>query len=170
MSPSKRESLTKMEPKTLKIEELDGKIVIRKKPQISSVFYTTLIMVGTLAWPSIYNGQNKIATIFCIFAIIINILLTVSIYFGKIVVDKNERNVTVYTPFKYSKSFEDIDEIDVFSGRRNVVVFNFNNGKDCTFHLGTKNQAKEVDDLLKKLIPLKEKTEEKEYGKQDLSS
>ena len=161
-----------MGQKTLKIIEYDGEIVIKKKPQLSSTVITIfLFLASAIALPFVYNiWERPIAIIIYVSGIILYVFLAISLFFGKIVINKYKKEITIYNPFKRQKKFEDIEEIEMYTGKRNVVEFTFYNGRDCSFHLTSQKQVKELDEFLKKLIPLKEKTEENEDDKQGSSS
>lgn len=153
-----------MEYTTLKITEQDGEIVIKKKPQLSGTVITILLfLVSAIALPLVYDiWERPIAIIIYVAGILLYILISVSLIFGKIVINKYKKEITIYNPFKRQKKFDDIEEIELYTGKRNEVAFVFYEGRDCAFHLYSNKQAKELDELLKKLIPLKEKAEENE--------
>ena len=151
---------------TLKITEQDFVLTIRKKPSLPYCFFELFVWLCTIAFPiwlfyraNFKNFDRKeIFIIVYSFIIIGNLYHTISVFFGRIKVNRLGKEICIYNPFKHQKSFNEISNIQLFCKRdpdgpdRHGVVIALNNSKKIKMETGSKDQAEELEALLKSYI------------------
>lgn len=161
---------------TLKITEQDFVLTIRKKPNLSFCIMEIFVWLCTIALPIwlFYRGnfetlpKKGIFIIIYACAVLGNLSHTVSVFFGRIKVDRLGKEICIYNPFKHQKSFNEITNIRLFfkedceGADRHGVIIVLKNSKKIKIETGSKEQAEELEELLKSYIHIETENEDNE--------
>lgn len=151
-----------MENRTLKIVEQDGQITVKKKPNKSSVVVTIFVWIATVILPFIVFEkidviQDKFFYIFltvytlCVFT---NLIYTIKVFFGKVVIDKYGKTLLIYNPIKHTRYFKEIINIKIYHKEdnegtdRHGIILRLDTGKKLIMRTSSKAQAEELKSLL----------------------
>ena len=168
-----------MKKSTLKIVEQDGRITVKKKPNLSSVVITIFVWLATIILPilvleKIDITQDKFFYLFltvyalCVFT---NLTYTIKAFFGKVVIDKYGKALLIYNPIKRARYFNEITNIKLYHKEdneaidRHGVIIQLDTGKRIIMQTSSKKQAEELETLLKSYINI---VAENEDNKDDI--
>ncbi len=151
-----------MDYTTLKITEIDDEIVIKKKPQIGIALLLLFILFCTFSVPLIYDNfwsKPIIGVTYYLFCTVMNIWFAISVIFGKIVICKLNREITIYNPIKHVVEYSDIRKIEIGGNDSYKMRFICSN-KAYSFFIGGKKQAKEIEKLINSYIQIETENED----------
>lgn len=176
LSPSKRANLNNaMEARTLKITESDGNIVIKKKSSTYHIiFFVLLLLILVIILANFSNKISNNLTKTYVFVLAFIIILVpqlanfMHIFVGKIILDINNKEIHIHNVLKNQKSFYEISDIQVYFRKRykkmdvSRVVFLLKDGSKLSMRTGSKEQAEELEELLKSYIHVEIENEDNE--------
>lgn len=147
-----------MRKSKLNIIQGENKITIRKKPDIYSLGFFTMIFLAGILLPIIFEKLRDIPLFWVVdvFCMLTNIATFTSIFFGKVVVDSDKREINIYNLCKETYSFNELKELksyfevgDSDGGiDTHKVVFVFANGHKSELQTASKEQTQELIKVL----------------------
>ena len=166
-----------MKKSTLKIVEQDGRITVKKKPNLSSIVITIFVWIATIILPvmlfeKIEIVQNRYFYLFLAiyaFCVLTNLIYTIKVFFGKVVIDKYGKALLIYNPIKRARYFNEITNIKLYYKEdnegidRHGVIIQLDTGKRIIMQTSSKKQAEELETLLKSYIQIETKNEDNVY-------
>ena len=151
-----------MKKSRLNIIQSENKAVIKKKPDIEQcVIFAAVFLVGVL-FPVIFERARDIPLFWGLYAIcmLINIAIFTSIFFGKVVVDSEKREINIYNLCRETYRFDELKELKSFFQEgdsdggmdTHKVLFIFTNGHKSEIQTAGKEQTQELIDVLNGVI------------------
>ena len=141
----------------LKIESQGDALVIKKRASIFDIIMFCLIMGAGAYLPFIMRGawSEWWFWVFYAFIVFANIAQAVSLFFGKVILDKSKREITVGLLGRKAYSFDEISFIDYKfeegdpEGRdRYKVIIRFKNGYKKSLETNSREQTMELVELI----------------------
>lgn len=150
-----------MKRSNLKIIRNGNKITIKKKPDVAhSVIFAAIFLAGIL-FPIIFKELKKIELFFVVYGLcmLMNIATFASVFFGKVVLDSDKREINIYNLCRETYSFDDIKELKSFFEKgdsdggmdTHKVLFIFTNGRS-ELQTTSKDQTQELIEILNSII------------------
>lgn len=151
-----------MKKSKLNIVRSENKITIKKRVDVSNcVLFTGIFLSGVLL-PIIFEKLRDIEFFWVIYAIcmLMNIAHFTSIFFGKIVVDSDKREISIYNLCRETHRFDDVKELKSFfeqgdsEGGMDIhkVLLILTNGHKAELRTTSKEQTQELIETLKSII------------------
>ena len=146
---------------TLKIESLGDVLVIKKRASIFDIIMFGLIIGATVALPYIMKGALGEWWFWAVYALVVfsNVAQAISLFFGKVILDKGKREITLGLLRSKAYSFDEISFIDYKfeegdpEGRdRYKVIIHFKNGYKKHFETNSREQTMEMVELIQSEI------------------
>lgn len=155
-----------MKKSKLNIIQNENKITIKKKPDVSNcVIFAGVFLAGILL-PIIFEEIRDISLFWGVYAIcmLTNIATFTSIFFGKVVVDSEKREINIYNLCRETYRFDELNELKSFFEEgdsdggidTHKVLFIFTNGHKSELRTTSEEQTKELIDMLNRVIFLSE--------------
>lgn len=150
-----------MKKSRLTIREDQNKIIIRKKADIGNCATFALIFVCGILLPILFESVREINYFWGVWAVCMlsSAARFLSVFFGKIVVDSEKKEISIYNFSRETYAFDDIRELKVFSDEsdpegpdRYKLLFLFTNGRKSEIETASKEQTKELAELLNGMV------------------
>lgn len=150
-----------MKKSRLTIQEEQNKITIKKKADVGNCFLFTLVFACGVLLPILFESVREINFFWGVWAVCMlsNIAMFLSVFFGKIVVDSEKREINIYNFCRETYRFDDIREFKYFCDDsdpegpdRYKVLFIFTNGRKSEIETASKEQTEELIELLNGMI------------------
>ena len=151
-----------MRKSKLIIVQNENKITIKKKPDVSNcVIFTGIFLAGILL-PIIFEEIRDIPLFWGVYAVcmLTNIAVFTSTFFGKVVVDLEKREISIYNLCRETYRFDELKELKSFFKEgdsdggmdTHKVLFIFTNGHKSEIQTTGKEQTQELIDVLNVVI------------------
>ncbi|MBR7160593.1 MAG: hypothetical protein IKD20_06115 [Clostridia bacterium] len=151
-----------MRKSKLIIVQNENKITIKKKPDVSNcVIFTGIFLAGILL-PILFEEIRDIPLFWGGYAIcmLTNIAIFTSTFFGKVVVDLEKREISIYNLCRETYRFDELKELKSFFKEgdsdggmdTHKVLFIFTNGHKSEIQTTGKEQTQELIDVLNVVI------------------
>lgn len=150
-----------MKKSRLTIQEDENKITIKKKVNIGNCITFALVFVCGVLLPILFESVREINYFWGVWAVCMlsNIAMFLSVFFGKIVVDSEKKEISIYNFCRETYCLDDIREFQSFSDEsdpegpnRYKVLFIFTNGRKSEIETASKEQTEELIQLLNGMI------------------
>lgn len=155
-----------MEKSKLIIIRNDRIITIKKKPDIAQCFIFAMALLAGILLPIVFEWIRAFAAFWVIFAICIltGIVEFVSVFFGKIVLDTDKREIKICNFYRKTYRFDDVKELKSFfkegdvEGRLDThkVLIIFTDGHQSGLRTTSKEQTQELIETLNSIISSQE--------------
>jgi len=139
-------------------------ITIKKKADAGACFIVTLIMLSGIILPILLDLSENAELFWVAYGVcmLMNIAWFLSIFLGKIVIDTEKRELSIYNLCRETYRFEEITEVKSFydpgdgdgGPDRSKVVFLFANGRRSELETASREQAEELITLLRGVMAL----------------
>ena len=145
----------------LKIEARGDVLVIKKRANIFDIILFCLIFSAAVAFPFMVKGAwgEWWYWAFYTFIVFANVAQAISLFCGKIILDKGKREIAVVLIGRKAYSFDEISFIDYEfeegdpEGRdRYKVIIRFKNGYKKSFETNSREQTMELVELMQSEI------------------
>ena len=151
-----------MRKSKLIIVQNENKITIKKKPDVSNcVIFAGVFLAGILL-PIIFEEIRDIPLFWGVYAVcmLTNIAVFTSTFFGKVVVDLEKREISIYNLCRETYRFDELKELKSFFKEgdsdggmdTHKVLFIFTNGHKSEIQTTGKEQTQELIDVLNVVI------------------
>lgn len=146
---------------TLKIKRDRCKVTIRKRPDPFTCLVYAGIFVCIVLFPIFFGEVVRQPVFIGLYTALIvgNIAMFVALFFGKITLDTDRRELCVYRPFPCKKTFDEVkavrtyrDESDAEGSDIYKVIIVFTKGKEVALRTTSDEQSKELAEILKALL------------------
>lgn len=151
-----------MRKSNLNIIRNDNKITIKKKPEVAHCVIFAMIFLAGILLPIIWEELRDIELFWVVYAfcMLTNIATFASVFFGKIVVDSDKREINIYNLCRKTYRFDDVKELKSFFEEgdsdggmdTHKVLFIFTNGHKSELRTISKEQTQELIEILKSII------------------
>lgn len=155
-----------MRKSNLNIIRNDNKITIKKKPEVAHCVIFAMVFLAGILLPIIFEEIRDIPLFWGVYAIcmLTNIATFTSTFFGKVVVDSEKREINIYNLCRETYRFDELKELKSFFEEgdsdggidTHKVLFIFTNGHKSELRTTSKEQTKELIDVLNGVIFLSE--------------
>ena len=136
-------------------------LVIKKRANIFDIILFCLILSAAVAFPFMVKGAWGEIWFWGVYSFILfaNVARAVSLFFGKVILDKSKREITVGLLGRKAYSFDEISFIDYKfeegdpEGRdRYKVIIRFKSGYKKSFETNSREQTMELVELMQSEI------------------
>ena len=151
-----------MRKNRLNIIRNEGKITIKKKPDVSNCVIFSVVFLAGILLPVMFEGLRDIPLFWVVYAfcMLTNIATFTSTFFGKVVVDSKKREINIYNLCRETYRFYELKELNSFfregdsDGGMDTykVLFIFTNGHKSELQTTSKEQTQELIDVLNGVI------------------
>ncbi|MBQ7365090.1 MAG: hypothetical protein IJW46_05790 [Clostridia bacterium] len=151
-----------MQKSNLIITRHDNKITIKKKPEVAHCVIFTMVFLAGIFLPIVLDELRDVELFWVVYAfcMLTNIATFTSVFFGKIVVDSDKRELNIYNLCRETYPFEDVKELKSFFKEgdsdggmdTHKVLFIFTNGHQSELQTTSQEQTQELMELLKSMI------------------
>ena len=151
-----------MRKSNLNITYNDNKIIIKKKPEVAHCVIFVKIFLAGILLPIIWEELRDIELfwVFYVFCMLTNIATFTSVFFGKIEVDSDKREIKIYNLCRETYRFDELKELKSFfeegdsDGGMDIhkVFFIFTNGHKSEIQTTSKEQTQELIEVLNEII------------------
>ena len=146
----------------LRIVRSENKITIKKRPDISNCVSFTMTFGACIFLPIYFEKLRDIPLFWGFFALcmLTNIAMFVSVFFGKVVLDADKREINIYNLCRETHRFDELKELKSFfetgdsegGSDTHKVLFIFTNGYKSELQTTSKEQTKELIEMLNTFI------------------
>ena len=151
-----------MRKSKLNIIRNENKITIKKKPDVSNcVIFAGVFLAGVLL-PIIFEEIRDIPLFWGVYAIcmLTNIATFTSVFFGKVVVDSDKREINIYNLCRETYRFDELKELKSFFQEgdsdggmdTHKVLFVFTNGYKSEIQTTSREQTQELIEVINEII------------------
>ena len=147
---------------SLNIIRDENQITIKKKPDVSNCIIFAGIFLSGILLPILFEKLRDIPLFWVVYAfcMLTNIATFASIFFGKIVVDADKREINIYNLCRETFRFDELKEIKSFFEEgdsdggmdTHKVLFIFTSGYKTDIQTTSKEQTQELIELLNSII------------------
>ena len=151
-----------MRKSRLNIIRNEGKITIKKKPDVSNCVIFSVVFLAGILLPVMFEELRDIPLFWVVYAfcMLTNIVTFTSVFFGKVVVDSKKREISIYNLWRKAYRFDELKELNSFfregdsDGGMDTykVLFIFTNGHKSELQTTSKEQTQELIDMLNGVI------------------
>ena len=151
-----------MRKSRLNIIRNEGKITIKKKPDVSNCVIFSVVFLAGILLPVMFEELRDIPLFWVVYAfcMLTNIVTFISTFFGKVVVDSKKREINIYNLCRETYRFDELKELNSFfregdsDGGMDTykVLFIFTNGHKSELQTTSKEQTQELIDVLNGII------------------
>ena len=151
-----------MRKSKLHIIRNENKITIKKKPDVSNCVIFTMVFLAGILLPIIFEKLRDITLFWIVYAfcMLTNIATFTSIFLGKVVVDSDKREINISNLCRETYRFDELKELKSFFEAGDSdggidtykVLFIFTNGHKSELRTTSKEQTKELVDVLNGVI------------------
>ena len=149
-----------MKNSKLKITEKDNIITVKKRADIPHCIIFASILIAGIFLPIYFEKLRGIAAFWIVFVLcmIVNTASFVSLFFGKIIIDSEKKEISIYNLCKETHRFDEVDEIQSFSDPRSEgfdsykIIFIYKNGYRNELNTTSRKQTEELTELLDPII------------------
>ena len=155
-----------MRKSNLNIIRNDNKITIKKKPEVAHCVIFAMVFLAGILLPIIWEELRDIPLFWVVYAfcMLTNISKFILVFFGKIVVDSDKREINIYNLCREIYRFDELKELKSFFEEgdsdggmdTHKVLFVFTNGYKSEIQTTSKEQTQELIDVLNGVIFLSE--------------
>ena len=146
----------------LNIIRNEGKITIKKKPDVSNCVIFSVVFLAGILLPVMFEELRDIPLFWVVYAfcMLTNIATFTSTFFGKVVVDSKKREIDIYNLCRETYRFDELKELNSYfregdsDGGMDTykVLFIFTNGHKSELQTTSKEQTQELIDVLNGVI------------------
>ena len=145
----------------LTIKSQGDVLVIKKRASVGNILMFGFIFGAAVTFPFLVKGAWGEVWFWCFYAFLLftNVAQAVSLFFGKVVLDKSKREISVGLLGRKAYSFDEISFIDYKfeegdpEGRdRYKVIIHFKNGYKKSLETNSREQTMELVELLQSEI------------------
>ena len=147
-----------MRKSRLNIIRNEGKITIKKRPDVSNCVIFSVVFLAGILLPVMFEELRDIPLFWVVYAfcMLTNIATFTSTFFGKVVVDSKKREINIYNLCRETYRFDELKELNSFfregdsDGGMDTykVSFIFTNGHKSELQTTSKEQTQELIDVL----------------------
>ena len=151
-----------MRKSRLNIIRNEGRITIKKKPDVSNCVIFSVVFLAGILLPVMFEELRDIPLFWVVytFCMLTNIVIFTSVFFGKVVVDSKKREISIYNLWRKAYRFDELKELNSFfqegdsDGGMDTykVLFIFTNGHKSELQTTSKEQTQELIDVLNGVI------------------
>ncbi|MBO7304929.1 MAG: hypothetical protein J6V09_06875 [Clostridia bacterium] len=151
-----------MRKSKLNIIRNENKITIKKKPDIFNCVIFTMVFLAGILLPIIWEELRDIELFWVVYAffMLTNIATFTSVFFGKVVVDSDKREINIYNLCRETYRFDELKELKSFFEEgdsdggmdTHKVLFVFTNGHKSEIQTTSKEQTQELIEVLNEII------------------
>ena len=151
-----------MRKSRLNIIRNEGKITIKKKPDVSNCVIFSVVFLAGILLPVMFEELRDIPLFWVVYAfcMLTNIATFTSTFFGKVVVDSKKRKINIYNLCRETHRFDELKELNSYfregdsDGGMDTykVLFIFTNGHKSELQTTSKEQTQELIDVLNGVI------------------
>ena len=151
-----------MRKSNLNIIQSGNKITVKKKPDISNCVIFTMIFLAGILLPVIWEELRDIPLfwVFYAFCMLTNIAKFMLVFFGKVVVDSDKREIYIYNLCRETYRFDELKELKSFFEEgdpdggmdTHKVLFVFTKGHKSEIQTTSKEQTQELIEVLNGVI------------------
>ena len=151
-----------MRKSRLNIIRNEGKITIKKKPDVSNCVIFSVVFLAGILLPVMFEELRDIPLFWVVYAfcMLTNIATFTSTFFGKVVVDSKKRKINIYNLCRETYRFDELKELNSYfregdsDGGMDTykVLFIFTNGHKSELQTTSKEQIQELIDVLNGVI------------------
>lgn len=150
-----------MKKSRLNIIQSENKTVIKKKPDALYCVIFALIFLAVLSMPFIFESARDLPLFWVFFTFCLwgNLASFLSVFFGKIVVDTDKKEISIYNLCRETRRFDEIKELKIIVEDDDPegpdtykVCFLFKNGHKNELETADREQAEEIVELLNAII------------------
>ena len=151
-----------MRKSRLNIIRNEGKITIKKKPNVSNCVIFSVVFLAGILLPVMFEELRDIPLFWVVYAfcMLTNIATFTSTFFGKVVVDSKKREINIYNLCRETYRFDELKELNSFFREgdsdggmdTHKVLFIFANGHKSELQTTSKEQTQELIDVLNGVI------------------
>ena len=105
-----------MRKSRLNIIRNEGKITIKKKPDVSNCVIFSVVFLAGILLPVMFEELRDIPLFWVVYAfcMLTNIATFTSTFFGKVVVDSKKREINIYNLCRETYRFDELKELNSF--------------------------------------------------------
>lgn len=158
-----------MKKKTLAVIKRKNKTIILKKPKkiVVGIALASLIIIlllpifldSLLKDIKMERAKSLLVAIIYIVCAVSNLFILIRLFLEKTVLDFEQRQLRLYTPFRNTKNFSEINRVEVFYLEKTLerdpvskVILYLNSGKKISLPVVDKLQAEELSEMLKPVV------------------
>ena len=152
-----------MKKSRLNIVQNENTTIIKKKPNIWDCIIFAMIFIAGILLPILYDGLRSLELFWVAYVLcmLMNIATFASLFFGKIVLDSDKRELYIYNLCRETYRFDEVKEIKSFFEEGDAdggmdthkVLFVFTNGHKSELRTSCQEQTEELVKLLNSIIP-----------------
>ena len=151
-----------MRKSNLNIIQSGNKITIKKMPDILNCVIFTMVFLAGILLPIIWEELRDIPLFWVVYAfcMLTNIAKFILVFFGKVVVDSDKREINIYNLCREIYRFDELKELKSFFKEgdsdggmdTHKVLFVFTNGHKSEIQTTSKEQTQELIEVLNEII------------------